>query len=150
MTRNYAGCSSTGAWSSSSSTICTDERLQIAWLGQGVIGTNASPFDKGTASIHFHHSGGRLDGQVGIWGYVTGGMGRISFILCDIARELGATVAAGVPVASILPGEGVQLDDGTTIHAPVVISNADPRMTLRLLGEAGGRWLAARRSSPCR
>ena len=118
-----------------------DERLQIAWLGQGVIGTNASPFDKGTASIHFHHSGGRLDGQTGVWGYVTGGMGRVSFILCDIARELGATVAAGVPVARILPGEGVQLDDGTTIHAPVVVSNADPRVTLRLLGEqADGTW----------
>src|ERR1035438_704930 len=27
-----------------------DERLQIAYLGQGIIGTNASPFDKGTAS----------------------------------------------------------------------------------------------------
>jgi phytoene dehydrogenase-like protein len=68
-------------------------------------------------------------------------MGRVSFILCDIARELGATVAAGVPVARILPGEGVQLDDGTTIHAPVVISNADPRVTLRLLGEqADGAW----------
>jgi phytoene dehydrogenase-like protein len=112
-----------------------DERLQIAWLGQGVIGTNASPFDKGTASIHFHHSCGRLDGQTGIWGYVTGGMGRISFILCDIARELGATIAAGVPVARILPGEGVQLGDGMMIHAPVVVSNADPQVTLGLLGD---------------
>ena len=28
-----------------------DERLQIAYLGQGVIGTNASPFDAGTATI---------------------------------------------------------------------------------------------------
>ena len=118
-----------------------DERLQIAWLGQGVIGTHASPFDKGTASIHFHHSSGRLDGQTGIWGYVTGGMGRISFILCDIARELGATVAAGVPVAHILPGEGVELDGGTKISAPVVISNADPRATLRLLGnDADDGW----------
>ncbi len=118
-----------------------DERLQLAYYGQGIIGTHASPFDKGTAFIHFHHSSGRLDGYTGVWGYVTGGMGRVSFILCDIARELGATVAAGVPVARILPGEGVQLDDGTMIHAPVVISNADPRVTLRLLGEqADGAW----------
>jgi len=118
-----------------------DERLQLAYYGQGIIGTHASPFDKGTAFIHFHHSSGGLDGLRGVWGYVTGGMGRVSFILCDIARELGATVAAGVPVARILPGEGVQLDDGTTIHAPVVVSNADPRVTLRLLGEqADGGW----------
>jgi phytoene dehydrogenase-like protein len=91
----------------------SDERLQIAYLGQGVIGTNASPFDKGTAYIHFHHSCGRLDGYTGVWGYVHGGMGQVSFILCDIARELGAVVAAGVPVASILPGKGVQLADGS-------------------------------------
>lgn len=118
-----------------------DERLQLAYYGQGVIGTHASPFDKGTAFIHFHHSSGGLDGLRGVWGYVTGGMGRVSFILCDIARELGATVAVGVPVAKILPGDGVQLEDGTTIHAPVVISNADPRVTLRLLdGQVDSAW----------
>src|SRR5581483_11090101 len=53
----------------------SDERLQIAYLGQGVIGTNASPFDAGTASIRFHHSSGRLGGLAGQWGYVQGGMG---------------------------------------------------------------------------
>jgi phytoene dehydrogenase-like protein len=37
-----------------------DERLQMAYLGQGVIGTNASPSDPGTASIHFHHASGRM------------------------------------------------------------------------------------------
>jgi len=120
-----------------------DERLQLAYLGQGVIGTNASPFDAGTASIHFHHSGGRLDGYVGVWGYVHGGMGRVSFILCDIARELGAVVAAGVPVEAILPGEGVRLADGTTLRAPVVVSNADPQVTARLLGaQADQDWRA--------
>jgi phytoene dehydrogenase-like protein len=113
-----------------------DERLQMAYLGQGVIGTNASPFDPGTASIRFHHSSGRLGGLPGTWGYVKGGMGMVSFLLCDIAREAGAVVAAGVPVARILPGEGVELAGGETISAPVVVSNADPRVTLRLLGSS--------------
>jgi len=117
-----------------------DERLKMALLGQGVIGTNASPFDPGTASIHYHHSSGRMsttgvDGQPGVWGYVTGGMGRVSFILCDIARSHGAVVASGVPVARIYPGCGVELDSGDRINAPVIVSNADPRVTLRLLGE---------------
>ena len=40
-----------------------DERLQMAYLGQGVIGTNASPHDPGTASIHFHHASGRMGGH---------------------------------------------------------------------------------------
>ena len=113
-----------------------DQRLQVAYLGQGVIGTNASPFDKGTASIRFHHASGRLGGMPGMWGYVRGGMGMVSFYFCDAAREAGATVVSGVPVAEIVPGEGVRLEGCERIFAPVVVSNADPRQTLRLLGEA--------------
>src|SRR5208337_2341523 len=113
-----------------------DERLQVAYLGQGVIGTNASPFDAGTASIRFHHSSGRLGGMAGMWGYVRGGMGMVSFYFCDAAREAGATVVSGVPVARIVPGEGVELDGGERIAAGIVVSNADPHQTLRLLGEA--------------
>jgi phytoene dehydrogenase-like protein len=113
-----------------------DERLQAAYLGQGIIGTNASPFDAGTASIRFHHSSGRLCGMPGMWGYVKGGMGMVSFYFCDAAREAGAVVACGVPVARIEPGQGVVLEGGELLFAPTVISNADPRQTLRLLGAA--------------
>ncbi len=119
----------------------SDDRLQAAYLGQGVIGTNASPFDAGTASIRFHHSSGRLGDMPGMWGYVKGGMGMVSFYFCDAAREAGAIVATGVPVAKIVPGEGVELDGGELIHAPVVISNADPRQTQKLLGTAADlKW----------
>ncbi len=114
----------------------TDERLQTAYLGQGVIGTNASPFDPGTASIRFHHASGRLGGLPGAWGYVEGGMGRVSFFVYEAAVEAGAVVAAGVPVAQILPGEGVVLASGERIRATTVISNADPQVTLKLLGAA--------------
>jgi len=127
----------------------TDEHLQVALLGQGVIGTNASPFDRGTASIRFHHSSGRLGGMPGMWGYVRGGMGMVSFYLCDAAQEAGAVVAAGVPVAQILPGEGVRLAGGEKISAPVVISNADPRRTLTMLnGSADKTWRAQIQAVP--
>ena len=127
----------------------TDERLQIAYLGQGVIGTNASPFDVGTASIRFHHSSGRLGGMPGMWGYVKGGMGMVSFYFCDAAREAGAVVAAGIPVSRILPGEGVLLEGGERINAPVVISNADPIRTLRMLdSSADDAWAEKARSVP--
>jgi phytoene dehydrogenase-like protein len=116
-----------------------DEQLQEALLGQGVIGTNASPDAPGTASIHFHHASGRMDGLPGMWGYVKGGMGMVSFILCDVVRELGVTVAAGVPVGRIIPGEGVELGGGKRLSAPVVVSNADPRTTLSLLGDSADR-----------
>lgn len=114
----------------------SEERLQTAYLGQGVIGTNASPFTAGTASIRFHHSSGRLGGMPGMWGYVKGGMGMVSFFVCDAARAAGAVIATGVPVAQIIPAEGVVLEGGERISAPVVISNADPRQTQKLLGAA--------------
>jgi phytoene dehydrogenase-like protein len=66
-------------------------------------------------------------------------MGMVSFFLADAAQEAGATIAAGVSVAQILPGEGVLLESGERIHAPIVISNADPRVTMRLLGLAADR-----------
>lgn len=119
----------------------TDERLQIASLGQGVIGTNASPFDPGTASIRFHHSSGRLGGRPGSWGYVKGGMGMVSFFLADAAQEAGATIAPRIPVARILPEEGVLLESGERIRSRTVVCNADPRTALRLLGNnADATW----------
>jgi phytoene dehydrogenase-like protein len=113
-----------------------DERMHLAYLGQGVIGTNASPHDPGTASVWFHHASGRMFGQPGTWGYVEGGMGMVSFAIAEAAREAGAVLACGVPVAEILPGEGVRLEDGTSINATAVLCNADPKVALRLLGEA--------------
>ncbi len=126
-----------------------EERLQVAYLGQGVIGTNASPFDPGTASIRFHHASGRLGGMPGMWGYVRGGMGMVSFYLCDAAREAGATVISGVPVAEIMPGECVRLESGERIAARNIVSNADPRQTLRLLNSsADAAWRARIESVP--
>ena len=45
-------------------------------------------------------------------------------------------LAAGVPVAEILPGEGVVLEGGEVIRARAVVSNADPKVTAGLLGAA--------------
>ncbi len=113
-----------------------DERMHLAYMGQGVIGTKASPFTKGTASIHFHHASGRMGGMPGTWGYVKGGMGMTSFLLADIARTNGVAIATETPVKQILPGEGVRLESGETVRAAVVVSNADPKTTLKLLGPA--------------
>ena len=55
-----------------------DERLRTALHGQGIIGTFAGPRDPGTAAVHALHSLGTLDGRPGAWGYVEGGMGRVS------------------------------------------------------------------------
>ena len=60
-------------------------------------------------------------------------MGRVSFAIAEAAQESGATLAAGVPVARIVPGEGVEIESGELLRAPVVISNADPKRMLAML-----------------
>jgi phytoene dehydrogenase-like protein len=62
-------------------------------------------------------------------------MGRISLAIAEAAMEAGATIAAGVPVARIVPGEGVEVETGEHLRAPVVVSNADPKRTLAMLDE---------------
>jgi phytoene dehydrogenase-like protein len=78
------------------------------------------------------------------WGYVEGGMGRISFAIAEAAREAGAVLVAGVPVGEILPGEGVRLAGGEIVRAPVVVSNADPKVTTMLLGSAAPAAMRAK------
>ena len=83
-----------------------DQRLKDALFGQGIIGAWAArrtraPLDQA------HALPGRPRGRRPVWGYVRGGMGIISFAIAEAAEEAGAMLASGVPVAEILPGEGV-------------------------------------------
>ena len=80
-----------------------DERLKDALMGQGVIGTNAGPKDPGTASVHLMHHQGDLLGLGSVWGYVVGGMGRVSFAIAQAALQAGAEIAAGVEVGRSCP-----------------------------------------------
>jgi phytoene dehydrogenase-like protein len=59
-------------------------------------------------------------------------MGQVSFALADAAIDAGAVLAPGVPVASVVPGEGVRTEGGETIRARAVVSNADPKRTIAL------------------
>lgn len=45
-------------------------------------------------------------------------MGMVSFYFCDAAREAGAVIATRVPIAQIMPGEGLLLEGGEQIVAP--------------------------------
>jgi phytoene dehydrogenase-like protein len=110
-----------------------DERLRTALYGQGVIGTWGGPYEPGTASIKLMHYQGDLEGQGPVWGYVEGGMGMVSFAIADAALEAGASIACGIEVSEILPGEGVVCEDGTTINARNVISNTDPKRLRSML-----------------
>src|SRR4051794_4454566 len=110
-----------------------DERIKHALFGQGVIGTFAGPRDPGTASVKLMHHQGDLLGRGAVWGYVHGGMGRVSFAIAQAAIDAGVTIAAGVPVSRILPGAGVETESGDLIRARAVVSNADPKRTVAML-----------------
>ena len=111
-----------------------DERLKTALFGQGIIGTWGGPRDSGTASIKLMHFQGDMTGEGPLWGYVEGGMGMVSFAIAEAALEAGAVLACGVPVAEIVPGKGVTLEDGTSIPTDTVVCNADPKRMLSMLG----------------
>ncbi len=111
----------------------SDPRLQSALYAGGVIGVLAGPKDKGTAAVKLMHRMGDLDGRGAVWAYVRGGMGTVSFVIADAAREHGAVLCSGTPVAEIVAGTGVVLEDGTKIAAAEVVSNADPKRLLGLL-----------------
>jgi phytoene dehydrogenase-like protein len=111
-----------------------DQRLKDALYGQGVIGAFAGPRDWGTASVKLMHYQGDLDSEGPVWGYVKGGMGVVSFAIAEAAEEAGAVLACGVPVAEVIPGEGVRLEGGELIRAATVVCNADPKRALGMLG----------------
>ena len=117
-----------------------DERLRDALFSQGLIGTFAGPRDPGTASIRLMHHQGDLLGLGAVWGYVAGGLGRVSFAIADAALEAGAVIAAGVPVARIVPGEGVELESGEL--------DPGPGRDLERRPEAAARDARRRRRAP--
>ena len=122
----------------------TDDRLIAAYSGQGVIGTNASPFDPGTAYVDFHHASGRQEGVAGEWGFVMGGMGAVSAALAHAAEEAGAVIATDVDVVRIIPGTGIVLANGDALDAPLVVVNADPVRAAAMLDDTDFTRRAAR------
>jgi len=117
-----------------------NDYLKGSIASTGVVGVWAGPYSPGTAYNLLHHALGELDGQVGSWGQVIGGMGAISEAIAASARASGAEIRTDAEVASIdsVGGRvtGVTLADGTVLKAPIVASGAHPKTTV--LDLAGG------------
>ena len=123
------------------------ESLKIVLATDGLIGTYGGPSTPGTAYVLLHHYLGRAVGSRGAWGYVNGGMGGITQALARSLKEAGGSIRTSVRVARLLTAplhdgkggqrriEGVELEDGETLSAPVVLSNADPYQTFQILLE---------------
>jgi phytoene dehydrogenase-like protein len=115
------------------------ELLRATLATDAIIGAWASPSTPGTGYVLFHHVMGETNGARGVWAYVEGGMGRLSEALAAAAREAGAEIRTESPVRRIVVeggrARGVELEDGSALEAPLVLSGADPHQTfLELVG----------------
>ncbi|HZP80476.1 MAG TPA: NAD(P)/FAD-dependent oxidoreductase, partial [Chthonomonadaceae bacterium] len=79
------------------------ERLKAVLATDGLIGTYGGPSTPGTAYVLLHHYLGTVLGLRGAWGYVRGGMGRITQTLAEDVRAHGGEIRTGAAARSLLP-----------------------------------------------
>jgi phytoene dehydrogenase-like protein len=94
----------------------------------------AGPSTAGTAYVLLHdHASEEAEGGVRQWGFVRGGMGVLTATMADAAREAGCEIRCDAEVDRVLTRNGravgVRLAGGEEVHAPRVLSNADPKRT---------------------
>jgi len=106
-----------------------------------VSGNFASIDQPGSAIPFFHMAIGELDGELGSWQQVKGGMGGLTQAMASYARSQGVEIRTEAPVERILVESGravgVQLVSGETLGSRCVLANTDPKLTFLQLVERG-------------
>lgn len=115
------------------------ELLKGAFGFDAVIGTHLGPRSPNTVLSLLHRIAGQVAAQNAGIGLPRGGMGTVSTALQRAAAGAGAEIRTNCGVARILVehnhASGVLLENGNTVGARLVISNADPKATfLSLVG----------------
>jgi phytoene dehydrogenase-like protein len=113
--------------------------LKATMSASGIIGTFLGVRSPGTAYVLLHHYMGEIDGAFRSWGLVRGGTGAISNAIASAAREVGVEMRTEAAIAKIIVengrAKGVVLENGEEIHANVVSSSVDPRLTfMKMVG----------------
>src|SRR5512145_2098812 len=107
--------------------------LKATMSASGIIGTFLGVRSPGTAYVLLHHYMGEIDGAFRSWGLPRGGTGSISNAIAAAAREAGVDIRSETAVAGILvrdnTARGVILENGDELHASIVASSVDPRVT---------------------
>jgi phytoene dehydrogenase-like protein len=115
--------------------------LKATMSASGIIGTFLGVRSPGTAYVLLHHYMGEIDGAFRSWGLCRGGTGAISNAIGAAASEAGAEIRTRVSVEKILvrgnKAQGVVLTNGDEIHARLVVSSVDPRLTFVRMMEPG-------------
>jgi len=107
--------------------------LKATLATDAIIGAFAPISAPGSAYVLLHHVMGEAGGARGVWGYVQGGMGALATALAAAGKDLGVEIIREAPVRKILAAggqvNGVELEDGMVLSAPVVASSVDPHLT---------------------
>ena len=114
-------------------------RAALGW--HAINDSQVGPSTPGTGFVLLHdHASEDPGGGVRRWGFVRGGMGRVTEAMADAARDEGCAVRCDAEVSRILSragrASGVELADGRQIRARVIVSNADPKRTFLRLCDA--------------
>ena len=114
-----------------------DDRIMAVIAYYASIGTFAGPKSPGSAYVIMHHVMGEHEGAGG-WGFVKGGMGKITEALASYGRENGVDIITNAEIAEInVSGNEVRsvvTTDGRDFSAPVIASNLSAKaMYLNLI-----------------
>jgi len=117
------------------------EQLKGALSLWGVIGTWGGPDSPCSAFMALHAGIADVDGSHSAWGPPIGGMGAVTSAMRRSAESFGAEVRTGSPVGRILTKggrvEGVALQSGEELRAPVVVSAIHPKIAFLQLLDRG-------------
>jgi len=110
------------------------EAVKAVMAINGLIGTWAGPREPGTGYVMAHHSIGDVgDGTLGSWGVPEGGMGAVAAAIEASARAFGAEIRTNARVERVLVSggraQGVVLEGGEEVRAPIVVTACHPQIT---------------------
>jgi len=109
------------------------DMVRSMYASECLAGNFASLDQPGSAIPFFHMAIGELDGEVGAWGLVKGGMGGITQAMASFARSKGVEIRTDAPVERIRVEHGrsvgVRLKNGEKINSRCVLANPDPKRT---------------------
>jgi len=98
-----------------------------------IIGTKVGPRSQGSGLVLLYHFIGEHDGVFGAWAFHKKGNGGFTQVLARAAQSFGAEIRLEAPVAAVTSRDGqvtgVELADGSSYSAPIVVSALDPRRT---------------------
>lgn len=111
-----------------------DERMDNRLLKGGIcldacMGQFAGPRSTGTVFNYLYRDAAGEQARI-----AKGGMGSVTQAMAAAATALGVDIRTNSTVDSVIvencAAVGVRLADGSELHAPIVISNADPKRTV--------------------